>query len=131
MRHDPAQEFVTVVVGYHPVEKIAFDCTLDIRRAECLAGQQLFGIVLPHVQNSDSDAFCNDDQKGMLEPERVALHLPAIDEFEKLRPELTLEQRRRIALDLFPKSLQGRLGESVGDGTAAQLLADRRRIRRQ
>ena len=80
MRHDPPHELLALRVGDDPVEKIALDRAVDSRGGEGLAGQQPFGIVLPHPHDRERDTFGDDDQKGVLKPKRVALDVAAIDE---------------------------------------------------
>jgi hypothetical protein len=67
----------------------------------------------------------------VLEPERVALDVLAVDELEELRPKLALQRRRGLVLELRPERLQGRRGAPIGDRILAQLQPDRERVWRQ
>ncbi len=88
-------------------------------------------IVFPEAKNGERDALGNDDKKSVLEPQRVALDLASINEFQQLRPELPLQRDRRIAAEPAPEVRKRRAGATKGDRILPEFDTNRQRIGRQ
>lgn len=93
---DPADQRLALGIGDDPIEKIALDGAVDAGRGEDLAGEEPPRIVLGKAHDRERDALRHDHQKRMLEPERLALDFPAIDQLQQVRPELALEGGDRV-----------------------------------
>ena len=85
-----------------------------------------------HAEHGERDAFGDDDEIGVLEPERVALDVAAVDDLEKLRPELALEQRPvRSTLQAAPRAREAPSRRAERDGIPAEFDSDGLRVGRQ
>ena len=86
-------------------------------------------IVFVQAEHRERDAFGDDDEIGVLEPQRVALDVAAVDDLEELRPELALEQIAGPAS--AGPSRAARVGLSEGDRVGAEFDAHRLGVGRQ
>ena len=110
MRHHAPDEFCAFGIGDDPVEKIALDGAADAGARQGLTRQEARGVVLVEPEHGEGDAFGDHDEIGVLEPQRVAFDIAAVDDLEQLRPELALEQDgrarfRRVGPGNFTPSL--------------------------
>ena len=88
MGHNTSDEFRAFRVGDDPVEEIALDRAVDACVRQSRPRQQPSRLVLVQPEDGEGDAFGDNDEIGVLEPQRVAFYVVAVDNFEKLRPEL-------------------------------------------
>src|SRR3954469_8394457 len=84
--HDATDESFASRIGDHPVEKVAFNRTVNSRRSKRLAGKHAPGVVLAKVHHSNRDALGDDHEITVLEPQRLGLDLAAVNELEELGP---------------------------------------------
>lgn len=126
--HDLADQRSTGGVGDYPVEEVAFDRAADAGRGEGLARQHPLGIVLGQVHHRQRDAFGDDHQVRVLEPQRIALDLAAIHQLEQVGPELALERLGRAVLEALPNTAQLAVDATVSDRLVPKLRADRQRV---
>jgi hypothetical protein len=131
MRHDAAHEVLALRIGHGPVEKNAFDGAANPRRPESFARKQMSWIVFPRTENGERDTLGDDDKECVLKPQRVALDLASINEFQQLRPELPLEGDRRVATKQAPEAGERRTGAADGDRILPEFDTNRQRIGRQ
>jgi cytochrome b561 len=131
MRHDAANQLDALGIGDNPVEKIALDRAGDARPRQRFPRQEAGRIVLIHPENGERDAFGDNDQIGMLQPQRLVLHLAAIDDLEELPPKLSVQDNRRLRLELLPKPAQGGIRGAERHGIGAKFDANGLRIGRQ
>ena len=99
VRHDLSDKLRALGIAYDPVEKVAFDRSAYSRACQRLSRKQTRRVVFIEAEHGEGDAFRDDHEIRVLQPQEVSLDVAAIDDFEKLRPKLTLEHDRwaRIA----------------------------------
>ena len=131
MRHNAADQLRSVGVCHNPIEEVAFDGAVNSRARKRLARQEPRWIVLVEAEHGEGDAFGDDDQIGVLKPKRIVFDVLAVDDLQKLRPQLTLEQDLSTNLQLVPKAPQRPFRRLKGDQVAAELDPHRCWIRRQ
>jgi hypothetical protein len=115
MGHDAAHEVLAMVVGDDPVEEVALHRTADARRLKGPAGEELLRVVLAQVEHGDGDRLGDHHEERVLEPERVALDILAVDELEELPPELALQRCGGFVLELRPQRCKGCRGAAISD----------------
>lgn len=131
MRQNAAHQRFAIGVRHDPIEEIAFRRAHHAGGFEGGAGKHAFGIVFAQIEHRQRDGLGDDHQKGVLEEQLIVLDILAIDQLQKLRPELTLERHGRLAFHLLPERGEHVTREPVGDGVLSQLRAHGERIGRQ
>ena len=104
MRHDAGDESFALCIGDYPIEKITFHRAGYAGGLKSLARKKALWIVFTQMHDGERDTFCDDHQKSVLEPKCIALDVPAVDEFQQLRPELSLQHDGPIALQPVPET---------------------------
>ena len=87
-QNSPDKRFA-LAVRYDPIEEVALSgaedaCGFNAAPRARAAGCHREG------RARQRDRLRDDYQKGMLKEQRVALHFPAVDQLQKLRPQLPL-----------------------------------------
>jgi hypothetical protein len=93
-----ADEGLTLRVCHYPVEEIALRGAEDASGFEGCSRQHVAGIVITKTKHGQRDRLGDDHQKRVLEEQRVAFYLAAVDQLQELRPELSFQGDRRIVL---------------------------------
>lgn len=88
MGHNTSDEFRAFRVGDDPVEEIALDRAVDACVRQSRPRKKSSRLVLVQPEDGEGDAFGDNDEIGVLKPQRVGFYVVAVDNFEKLRPEL-------------------------------------------
>ncbi len=92
---------------------------MNPRGGERLAREHAFGIVLLQVHHRERDAFGDDDEIGMLKPQRVGLNLSPIDEAQQIGPKLALERLGGMQAKAGPQPPQLGIDAAIGDAVLA------------
>ena len=92
VRHDLFDKLRAFGIGDDPVEEIAFDGSGYSRACERVAESKSPRVVLVEAEHGEGDAFRDDHQIRVLQPQGVSLNVAAVDNSEKLRPKLSLEK---------------------------------------
>ena len=103
MSKNSPDERLAVRLRDHPIEEIALCRAEDAGRLEGGSRQHASGIVIAQAEHSQRDGLCDNHQKGVLEEQRVAFDLAAIDQLQELRPQLPFQCDGRIIFQLVPK----------------------------
>ena len=83
MRHDPADQFFALRIGDHPIKEVAFDRAVDAGVGKGLPRKHPLRVVLVKDHDRKGDAFGDDHEVGVLEPQGVALYFSAVDELKR------------------------------------------------
>ena len=61
-------------------------------------------IIVSEAENGERNGLGDDDKECVLKEKSIAFDFAAVNKFQKLRPKLTFERRRRFVLPFCPKS---------------------------
>ena len=106
MGQDSPDQCLTVGFGNDPIEEVAFGGAENSGRFECGSRKHVSRVVIAKAKNRERDRLRNDHKKSVLKEQRVAFNFPAIDQLQKLRPQLSLQGDGRIALHSVPNRSQ-------------------------